>query len=249
MASAIGPLQQIIFRKSDFEDESLSLFNQQFSNIIHQLNNLLGVNGPVKFANHVDLGGNRLMNVGEPESPTDAVSQYFGNNNYGASAVQPQLEALGKSVMQSYRRLSDPNQRERFSSFLNQVLNTAPTANTSTVSAGSVSGGTIPITISSGFHQRVDGSVLAYSSRTDVLTLPGSGEAYYYYTISHGQNTLNVTGPYSADSQTNRVVASYDGTTIIAMVAITGFGFDANNSAGGGTAAQSGSVVQLLHRI
>src|SRR5208282_860138 len=228
--AAIGPLQQVIFRKSDFDDESLSLFNQQFSNVVNQLNNLLGVNGPVKFANHVDLGGNRIMNVGPAESPTDAVSQYFGNNNYGAAAIAPQLEALGKSIMQSYRRLSDPNQRERFSSFLNQVLNTAPTANTSTISFGGVSGGTIPVTVSAGFHQRVDGSVAVYSSRTDILTLPGIGIAnFYYYTISHGQNTLNITTGYTADTQSNRVNASYDGTTIIAMAVLTPSGADTVN--------------------
>src|SRR5208337_1258479 len=134
----IAPLQQVILKKSDFEDESLPLINQQFSNIIQQINNLLGVNGTIRLNNHVDLGGNRIQNVGDAVSPTDAVSQLFGNSKYGPAALAPSFEALGKNVMQTYRRLSDPNQREKYSSFLNAISSTPPSSNSSTVAFGSV---------------------------------------------------------------------------------------------------------------
>jgi hypothetical protein len=51
-------------------------------------------------------------------------------------------------------------------------MNIVPTSNTSSVTFGSVSGGSVPVTVSAGFHQRLDGSQVPYSGRTDTLSLP-----------------------------------------------------------------------------
>src|SRR5208337_4435766 len=317
---AIAPLQQVILKKSDFEDESLPLINQQFSNIIQQINNLLGVNGTIRLNNHVDLGGNRIQNVGDAVLPTDAVSQLFGNSKYGPAALAPSFEALGKNVMQTYRRLSDPNQREKYSSFLNQVLNTAPTSNTSAITFGSPGGGTVSATVTAGFHQRVDGSQVPYAARTDTLSLPTAigitsltrsgnivtavtsspdglsvGEGFsvkgatdptfdgafsvltvsppdtftyfqggantstssgsinvggvYYYTLSHGQNTLGLVPGSGADTWSSRIAASNDGTTIIAVEVLNWLGGDVLNSAAGATAPQSNVAVPVIRRL
>jgi hypothetical protein len=168
----IAPLQQVTFKKSDFDDESLTLFNQQMTNVTAQINRLLGFSGPISFANHVSLGGNRLMQVGDAVDPSDAVSSSFGAAQYGPAALQPQLNALGKYIMQTYRQLGNPNQREPSSSFLNQTQSTPPASNTSIVTYGEVSSSTVPVTVSAGLFQRVDGSVSPYASRTDTLALP-----------------------------------------------------------------------------
>ena len=167
-----SPLQQLVLKKSDLDDPSLSLLNQILTNQNQLINYLLGHAGEITLNNHLNLAGKRITNVGAAISPTDVVNHAFANANYGAPAIKPLMESLGKNGMQSYRRLSDQNQREKHSSFLNLVSNTAPTANTSTVIFGAAGGGTVPVTITAGFHQRVDGSVVPYASRNDTLSLP-----------------------------------------------------------------------------
>jgi hypothetical protein len=316
----ISPLQAITFKKSDFtDDDSLSLFNQSYTNVVNQLNNLLGFNGPIPVNAHLNLQGNRILNVGAAVDPSDAVSQSFGNTQYGASALKPYFEALGKQVMQTYRRLSDKNQREQYSSFLNQILNTAPTANTSFVDFGAPGGGTISATVTAGYHQRVDSSVVPYTARTDTLTLPtaysissialsggivtvvtssptglvagngfsatgvtdtsfdgtfaastvvgttityvqggpnassGGGNisvgGVYYYNLAYGQSALGLVGGFSSDTWSNRVQASQDGTTIIAVVVTNSSGGDGTNSAGGATPPVTGSAVAVVRRL
>jgi len=245
----ISPLQQVTFKKSDFDDESLSLFNQQMTNIVQQLNNLLGINGPVSFSNHIDMKGNRIVGLGPALTASDAVSQAFGNSQYGAAALKPLFEALGKQVFQSYRRLNDKQQREQSSSFLNQLQSTAPAANTSLITFGSPAGGTIPVTVSAGYFQRTDATQQPYLSRTDTLALPGSGEYYYFYTLSYGQDNLHISAPSTSDDQSARISVSADGQAIVAVVALSSSGGDTVNSAAGSTPNVSGSVVSRLHRL
>ena len=171
----VKPLDQIIYRKSDFtDDDSLTLFNQDLSNIRQLLNGLIGAQGPIRLGNHLDLSGNRITNVGDAIEPRDVVTQIVGQQRFGPEALAPAFNALGRQTLQTYRQLSNPNQREKYSSFLNAVLNTAPTSNTSSVAFGTPGGGTVSVTISAGLHQLVDGSIVPYSSRTDTLALPTS---------------------------------------------------------------------------
>ena len=308
-------------RKSDLEDDTLSLLNNRLDNYADALNYLLGLSGDITLGSNLNLGGNKITNVGAAESPSDVVTQAFAYKNYGPAALQPAFNALGKQTLQTYRQLSNPNQREKYSSFLNETVSTPPSSNTSIVTFGSPSGGTVPVTVTAGFHQRVDGSSSAYSARTDTLALPASfaisslartsnivtvitssptgllvGEGFtitgaldtsydgtfvvetrvsatefkfyqgganstssggdvlvggvYYYTLTYGQNALGlVTGNGATDTTSNRVAASNDGTTIIAVVVTNGSGGDPVNSAAGASPQQTGANVAVIRRL
>jgi len=320
--STVTPVPNVILKKSDLEDESLSLLNQILSSYQQQLDVLRGVNGPISLSNHLDLAGHKIINVGAAESPNDVVTQAFASSNYGPQALAAAFNALGKQTLQTYRQLSNPDQRERTSSFLNDIANTSPTSNTSTISYGSVSGGTIPVTVSAGFFQRVDGTATPYASRTDTLALPTSiaissltrsgnivtavtttpdglsvNEGFsvsgapdpsfdgafsvltvsspdtftyfqggpnagptapggsisvggvYYYTISAGQSFLGLVSGVGADTWSERVGGSHDGTTIIAVVVLNSGGIDVLNSAAGATSPQNGVATAVIRRL
>ena len=119
------------FKKSDLDDPAESLLNQWVQNVTSTINNLLGTGGTTTVTSKLDLTGNKISNIGTPTEPDDAVSKAYADANYGPAQIRQQLDILGKSVMQSMRRLNDVNQRESTSSFLNNLMSTAPTANTS----------------------------------------------------------------------------------------------------------------------
>ena len=216
--SQINPLQQITYKKSDFDDESLTLLNQDMTNIRQAPNNFLGFNGPTKFPNGIDMNGTRITNVGAAQHESDVVTQAFGNSKYGAAALAPSFEALGKKTLQTYRQLSNRDQRERYSSFLNALASTAPTSNTSVVTFGTPAGGTVSATITAGFHQRVDGSNVPYSARTDTLSLPVS-YAITSLTRSSGRVTAVTAATGLVAGEGFTVVsagdASFDGTFVV----------------------------------
>jgi len=168
------PILAPIFKKSDFEDDHLTLFNQWTSQVAQFLNTLMGHAGPIPLQSDINLSGKRIVNVGPPLTPNDVVNLAYANTNLGPVAIRPHIEALGKSILTSYRRLNDQVQSEQYSTFLNGVLNTAPTSNDATVSFGAPSGGSVAVTISAGRHLRVDGSIAPFASRTDTLALPSA---------------------------------------------------------------------------
>ena len=169
-----APLQQITLTEDDLKDPGLGLVNNQLTNLVQMVNYLLGHAGVPTLKSGANLNGQPLSNVGEPQSDGDVVTQGFAKNNYGAAALAPQFQALGKQVFQSYRRVNDRVQREKYSSFLNDALTIAPSSNTSTVSFGSLSGGFVPVTVSGGYHQLMDGSQIAYAAYNDSLAAPTS---------------------------------------------------------------------------
>ncbi len=316
MASNL-PIKAPIFKLSDLQSDGLAMLNQWFTTIAQALNAQAGHAGPVTFNDDVNLNGNKITNVGAPLTPSDVITLDYANENLGASAIQPQLEATSQSPLQTYRQLNSKVQRENYSSFLNGVLNTAPTANTATLSA-ITSGGSTEVTISGGFHQRVDGSQVPFASRTDtvtnpafftissltrsggivtavltssftggvgsqigvvaaansswigvfiVLTVAGSTITYaqlgpndsesggiitilktYYYTISRGQNTLGLMSA-GADTWSDRVPPSLDGTTIIGVVVVNSQGLDTINSAAGASPPQTGAAIPVIRRL
>lgn len=166
------PLQAPTFKKEDLEDPSLSFFNQWVAGVVQSINAQAGHAGPIQLNGHLNLNGNRIMNVGAAVDDTDAVSQGVATNQFGAEALRPQIEAMGKKVLATSRRLNDQTQRENYSSFLNSMVSTAPTSNDSLVTFGAPGGGTIDVTVSAGHHFYVDGSQVTYAGRTDTLTLP-----------------------------------------------------------------------------
>jgi len=169
-----APLQQVTLTEEDMKDPGLGLLNSILTNLTQRCNEIFGHAGVPTVKSGFNLNGAPLSNVGAPQSDNDVITQAYAESKYGAAAIAPQIQSLGKYVMQSYRRINDKTQRERYSSFLNEALTIAPTSNTSTVTFGSPSGGFVPVTISGGLHQLMDGSQIAYAAYNDSLAQPVS---------------------------------------------------------------------------
>jgi hypothetical protein len=240
------PLSAPIFKKEDLQGENLDFFNQWMTTIAQAINAQQGTAGPVKLQGHLDLQGNRIMNVGKPVDDTDAVSQAVATTQFGAAALQPQIEALGKHVLQTARRLNDRIQRENHSSFLNKLVSTSPTTNDSTVSFAAPVGGTVDVTVSGGHHFYVDGSQVSYTSRTDTLALPAP---FTVVAVTRAGNsvTLQTSAPNPFIAGETIAVAgvsdaSFDGAfAITAVTDPTHFSY-AQNAPG---ASSSGGTVSL----
>lgn len=209
-----APLQQITFTEDDLKDPGLGLLNNQFTNLVQMINYILGHSGPPVLKSGLNLNGQPLSNVGAPQSENDVVTQAYANSNYGAAALAPQFQALGRHVFQSYRRVSDRLQREKYSSFLNDALTVAPSSNTSTVTFGALSGGFIPVTISGGLHQLMDGSQIAYAAFNDSLAAPVS------YTIS---GTLTRSGGVVSGATTTANALTAGETIVVTDATDTSF--------------------------
>lgn len=262
-ANSNSPSSALFLPFSELDPEDLAsnpsqfvaTLNQRLTNMYQAIIGSQGATGPVNFNGaHVDMQGARLTNLGPAESADDAVSNSLAQSRYAPVVMRQALEANGSAPLQSYRRLNDNTQRERSSTYLNNLLNTVPIANDSQiVGVGAVSGGYLPVTISAGTVYRTDGSKLNYASFSDSIAVPVSGEYYYYYGIRANTNTLfRASGsPYTADTLANRIDASYDQTTLIAVITVKSSGFDSVRSAAGGTNpnTNTGAGVRLLTRI
>lgn len=317
------PIPQVTWKKSDFEDPSLTLFNQQWQNLVQAINVLQGHTGKSTVLSPMDLSNKQIKNLGSPTDTNDAVSKAYADANYGATAVRQQMEILGKSVLQSMRRLNDVNQRETTSSFLNSLMSTAPTTNNSNVTFGSPGGGTVPVTISAGQFSRPDESVVSYPAFNDTVPLPTlinistlarsggvvtlttsgvnpyhagdtinvtSGNALsdtsfvgtfvittivtpgsvfqydqtapnasatggqvdsggvFYYHLNTQQNILSRTAA-PVDTWQNRLVASFDGQTIIGVAVVNGVGGAVTQSAAGATPPAQTGGVRIFGRL
>ena len=107
-------IPQVSFKKSDFDDPALTMFNQQMQNITNLLNLLAGSpGGTTTITSHLDLTGNKIQNIADPSAPQDAVSKAYADANYGPAQIRQQLSVLGNTVLQSVRRLNDTVQREQ----------------------------------------------------------------------------------------------------------------------------------------
>lgn len=209
------PISQPQLRPEDLKDPGV--LNTIIQQMQTQINALSGAQGKTQLPAGAELGGSTISGLGVPQTPTDAISLTHAETNYSAAALAPKLEAGGTNSLQSYRALNSKAQTENYSNFLEGVLNTAPTANTSTVSAGSPSGGSVAVTVTAGAHLYVSGKQVTYAQRTDTLALPAS---YSISAISRsgGVVTATVTSPLL--STANIAVAgvgdsSFDGTFVV----------------------------------
>lgn len=240
-----APLGQITLVSDDLKEQSLGMLNKILQDHTQMINYLLGHAGPTALKSGLDMGGQRISNVGDPVHPTDGVSHSFAQTRYGPGALKPHFEQLGKSVLQSYRRLSDPIQREKNSSFLNQVLTVAPTTNTSTVVFGAPGGGFVPVTISAGFHQLVDGSQEAYIGFNDSLPQPvsypisGAGLTRAGGTVSGATTGPNALLPGQTVTMIGQSNTTFNGQFVLATVA--GLNFTYQQIAPDGT-SHNGSI-------
>lgn len=171
MSTPTNKLQRRSFQPTDFQNPDQ--FNREWSQLIDKVNALAGHDGPVKLANHLDMGGNAVQNVVPTGDANDVVTTATGNQSYGPAVLQQALEGRGSHPLKTIRRINDKNQREGNSSFLNALMSTPPNANTAQVfyvNGGSTTQVTVPATQVS----FADGSVQHVLSRTDVLSNPVS---------------------------------------------------------------------------
>lgn len=166
------PIQNTQLTQADLQQQGLPLLNSLFAQVFDQISTLNGSKGQTPLPSGINVAGATVSGIGEPQTATDAVSKGHAEQNYSAAALAPQLEAGQKTTLKTYRALNSKQQRENYSNFLEGVLNTAPTANSSTVSADAPSGGSVTVTISAGTHLFVSGNQVTYAQRSDTLTLP-----------------------------------------------------------------------------
>ncbi len=236
------PLQQTQLRLEDLQQPGLPTLNTLISQIQGQLNTLSGALGKTPLPAGADLGGSALTGLGAPTSPTDAVSLAHAQANYSAAAIAPQLESGSPAALKTYRALNSQQQQENYSNFLEGVLNTAPTANTSIIEATPPSGGSVTVTISAGAHLYVSGRQVTYTQRSDTLALPAS---FPITAISRSGNvvtatTLAPTGYTAGEGIAVNGVTdnSYDGSFVLTSVSgitLTWNQINADSSSSGGT--------------
>jgi hypothetical protein len=251
--SALAPLQLQQFSHEELQTpEGVNNLNQ-FLSILTQRVNAVGpsTGSSAEFPNGIDLSGARAVNVGGTGPQHTAISFYEAEQRYSAAAISPQLEAGQPNSPKSLRRVNDGNQQEKYSTFLNSAMNTAPTSNTSTLSASG-----FMVTISAGYHQYVDGSLVSYGMRSDTLTA-SSPVTIISLTRSGGTVTADTATPHGlapADSTTiaGAVDSSFDGTFVVATVinptTFTYAQAGADASTTGGTLASGRVFYYFLQR-
>jgi hypothetical protein len=171
MSTPTNKLQRRTFSANDFQQPGQ--FNREWGQLVDKVNALAGHDGPVQLSNHLNMNGNAIQNVVPTGEDNDVVTKASGNQIYGPSVMQTALEGRGSHPLKTVRRVNDKNQRESFSSFLNDTMSTPPNANTAQVfyvNGGATTQVTVPAT-QVGF---ADGSVQHVASRTDVLSNPAS---------------------------------------------------------------------------
>jgi hypothetical protein len=216
-------LPKPLFGKEDGVSNAVQAYLSQVADTV---NTLTGYNGPIALANHLSLGGNRLMDVGAPTAATDAISSLIAEKKYSVAALGPQLEAKSKTGLKSMRRLNDTSQREQSSSHLNDLMSTVPSAN-QIFPLISNSGGNVQVVIPASLFTFADGFSIQLISRTDLLSKPSQ---FTISTISSSGNVVTVvlTGPSGlaagqAFTVTGVTPPSFNGT------------FGATSASGGGT--------------
>lgn len=108
------------------KDPTLAFLNDVIRSIINQVNLQSGALGPIPVMGNLDMQGNRIINVGAPQEDTDALSTTAANPMYGVTVQQATMEAVGKNMLQTTRRLNDQSQQHRISSDLNTQGNIPP---------------------------------------------------------------------------------------------------------------------------
>lgn len=264
-ANPNSPIPLILITADDIRGDPNSfaaLLNNEFQNIIQKLNGLTGAAGTIDLNSHLNLQGNSIRNVADPSGPNDVVTKSVADNTYSAPVLAPQLEATGTSPLSTYRQLGNPNQRETSTSHLNSLGNTAPQTNSSNVTFGAVSGGFVPVTVSSGVQIRADGSTLPYAQLSDSAAIPAT---FTINTISRTSNmvTGNTTGVNTLQTGDTVAIAgvgdtSYNGTFVLTFVGTGGsppgpiFQYSqagANSSSSGGTISLFGVYYYVMDPV
>lgn len=109
------------------KDPTLGYLNEVIRAITNQTNLSSGALGPIPIQGNLNLNGNRIMNVGPAVDPDDVLTTTSATPVYGVKVQQATMEAVGKNMLQTTRRLNDGQQQHRISSDLNTQGNIPPT--------------------------------------------------------------------------------------------------------------------------
>ena len=217
------------------------------SQVTDAVNSLAGHNGSIPLADHLDLGGKKIMNVGAPQSPTDALSSGIAESKYSVQALAPQLESNTKTGLKSVRRVNDTNQREQSSSWLKDLMSTPPNSN-AIYPTLSNSGADVQSVIPSSLFTWGDGTAILMLSRTDLLAKPVS---YAIATISCSGNVVTVTLVAASTLVAGQIVnivgvtpASFNGA--YQLTSVSGGGTVLTYQLSLGTLSGSGGTVETL---
>lgn len=221
------------------------VMQQWLNQLTDTVNTHSGYNGPVKIADHLDLGGNRVINIGPPVAATDALPSGVAEETYSAAALKPQLSPSGSQPMPGYRQMNNQSQREQVSSYLNDLMSSVPSANTLFPTITNVMGG-VSVSVPSSFFTFADGSTVLLDGRTDLLSLPAQF-AITNVTVAGGVVTITTATPSGlvagqVATISGVVPAVYNGTFQLTS-ATPPFTLTYNNSGASG-AYVSGGFVQ-----
>lgn len=218
----------------DFKDPGkFALFSEWMDQVTNGINTLQGLNGDIPIFASIDMQGTgTVKNLAPPVNSGDAVSNGAASTAFGPAAIQSAVEATGNNILQTTRRLNDQNQREEFSTFLNDVMNLPPVANGSSVTVTNLGGGSSQITVTASNFQFADGSLVPYAQRQDTVANPGAGSNFYYYYLRKSDKTIQVVGPFTSQQSPNIFQSQTDGRGFIGQATV--------NAAGGGTGGGGG---------
>ena len=94
------PIQRFQFTKEDFTtDEGVSRFNTLMAQHATAVQALQGSGGRTAFFSGLDVQGETISGVGDPQSPTDAVSSGHAESQYSASSLSPKLDIGGSQAL------------------------------------------------------------------------------------------------------------------------------------------------------
>lgn len=240
------------------QDPALAEINRRFRELYTALNTQAGYHGPVSFANHINLNGNLVRNMGTPVLSTDGLSQKSADPMYSTPVQRKTMEIVGSQMLQSTRRLNDGTQQHRVSSDLNQQGAIPPTLTDTTNYTATATTVTVtfPATIQYG-----DQSIIAIPNTPVTITGLVTGTTYYiypYYDTVLGIGTLvadsvNATGvPPVCFSAANANAAQMQ--TADGHVPLSNGGFQVSpvggghGGGGGSNCIRAGMVVETKER-
>jgi hypothetical protein len=228
--------------------------NLLMSQLIDNVNALAGHNGPTQLSSDLNLGGNKITNVAPPTEDSDVLTSGAAKASYSAAALGPQLSPGGKYPFVGYRQINNGTQRENTSSFLNNLVSTAPNSNNINPIV-STSGGATSITIPASVLQMGDGSTRFLPARTDTISNPES-LSISSFTVTSGVATVILTTDPATPFSTSTVVfiagtGQIDGTFLVASVvnpATFTIKVSSGESGTGGTVSVGGANYYFLDR-
>lgn len=244
-------------------DSTLAEINRRFRELYNALNVQAGFHGPVTFFNHINLNGNRIMNVGAPKNASDALSQTAADPLYSTPVQQAAMEAVGARMLQTTRRLNDGTQQHKISSDLNLQGSIPPilTGLTNFTSTSTTLTFTFPTSIQYG-----DQSIVAIPNVPLTVTGLTNSTAYklypYYDTVlgigTFVADSVNAVGvppiafPPAASSTVLGNAAQLqngDGRVALSSGAITATtGMSGGGGGSGGGCIRAGMVVETQER-